>query len=152
MIFIYLLCGWKLNRKVNNYYKKRSCIIFIYSILEMYFTTNLHPILVTWEQISMDYSSVSKSYYGSKLHLITSVRGIFQSMDLTKTGIHDVHLSTGLMVWKVKIKPGSFSTSVKEKMKYENSSIIPAYPFDWVLFAKVFLRLLESGEFRVRRN
>ena len=78
----------------------------------------------------MDYSSVSKSYYGNKLHLITSVRGIFQSMDLTKTGIHDVHLSTGPMVRKVKIKPGSYSTSVKEKMKHENSSIIPACPFD----------------------
>ena len=105
MIFINQLCGWKLNRKVNNYYKKSSCIIFIYSILEMYFTTNLRQILVTWEQISMDYSSVSKSCYGSKLHLITSVRGIFQSMDLTKTGIHDVHLSTGPMFRKVKINP-----------------------------------------------
>jgi len=38
------------------------------------------------------YSAVSKSYYyGYKLHLITSVRGIFQSMDLTKASIHDVH-------------------------------------------------------------
>ena len=63
----------------------------------------------------MDYSSVSKSYYGSKLHLITSVRGIFQSMDLTKTGIHDVHLSIRPMVRNVKIKPGSNSTSVREK-------------------------------------
>jgi hypothetical protein len=78
----------------------------------------------------MDYSSVSKSYYGYKLHLITSVRGIFQSIDLTKASIYDVHLSTGPMFRKVKIKPGSYSTSVKEKMKYENSSIIPAYPFD----------------------
>jgi len=38
------------------------------------------------------YSAVSKSYYyGYKLHLVTSVRGIFQSMDLTKASIHDVH-------------------------------------------------------------
>ena len=78
----------------------------------------------------MGYSSVSKSYYRYKLHLITSVRGIFQSMDLTKAGIHDVHLSAGPMITKVKIKPGSYITSVKEKMKYENSNIIPAYPFD----------------------
>jgi hypothetical protein len=62
--------------------------------------------------------------------LIASVRGIFQSRDLTKAGIHDVHLSTGPMVRKVKIKPGSYITNVKEKMKHENSSIIPAYPFD----------------------
>jgi hypothetical protein len=38
------------------------------------------------------YSAVSKSYYyGYKLHLITSIRGIFQSMDLTRASIHDVH-------------------------------------------------------------
>jgi hypothetical protein len=37
------------------------------------------------------YSAVSKSYYyGDKLHLVTSVRGIFQSMDLTKASVHDV--------------------------------------------------------------
>jgi hypothetical protein len=74
----------------------------------------------------MDYSSVSKSYCGYKLHLITSFSGIFQSMDLTKAGIHDVDLSNGPMFRKVKTKPGSYSTGVKEKMKYENSSIIPA--------------------------
>jgi len=38
------------------------------------------------------YSALSKSYYYEyKLHLITSVRGIFQSMDLTRASIHDVH-------------------------------------------------------------
>ena len=38
------------------------------------------------------YSAVSRSYYyGYKLHLVTSVRGIFQSMDLTKASVHDVH-------------------------------------------------------------
>jgi hypothetical protein len=38
------------------------------------------------------YSAVNKSYYFSyKLHLITSVRGIFHSMDLTKASVHDVH-------------------------------------------------------------
>jgi len=38
------------------------------------------------------YSAVSKSYYyGYKLHLITSIRGIFQSMDLTRASVHDVH-------------------------------------------------------------
>ena len=38
------------------------------------------------------YSAVSKSYYyGYKLHLVTSVRGIFHSMDLTKASVHDVH-------------------------------------------------------------
>lgn len=38
------------------------------------------------------YSAVSKSYYyGYKLHLVTSYRGIFQSMDMTKASIHDVH-------------------------------------------------------------
>lgn len=48
------------------------------------------------------YSAVNKSYYfGYKLHLITSVRGIFHSMDLTKASVHDVHFlpqlkSTGL--------------------------------------------------------
>jgi hypothetical protein len=38
------------------------------------------------------FSAVSKSYYyGYKLHLITSVRGVFQSMDLTKASVHDIH-------------------------------------------------------------
>jgi hypothetical protein len=38
------------------------------------------------------YSAVSRSYYyGYKLHLVTSVRGIFHSMDLTKASVHDVH-------------------------------------------------------------
>jgi hypothetical protein len=38
------------------------------------------------------YSTVSKSYYyGYKLHLVTSVRGIFHSMDLTKASVHDVY-------------------------------------------------------------
>ncbi|MFC2137716.1 IS982 family transposase [Bacteroidota bacterium] len=37
------------------------------------------------------YSAVNKSYYyGYKLHLVTSFRGIFQSMDLTKASVHDV--------------------------------------------------------------
>jgi penicillin-binding protein-related factor A (putative recombinase) len=40
----------------------------------------------------MGFSSVSKSYFfGYKLHLIASERGIFQSMELTKASVHDVH-------------------------------------------------------------
>ena len=38
------------------------------------------------------YSAVSKAYYfGYKLHLVTSVRGVFASMDISKASIHDVH-------------------------------------------------------------
>ncbi len=38
------------------------------------------------------YSAVNKSYfYGYKLHLLTSVKGIFHSMDLSKASVHDVH-------------------------------------------------------------
>ena len=38
------------------------------------------------------YSAVSKSYYyGYKLHLVTSVRGVFTSMDMSKASVHDVH-------------------------------------------------------------
>jgi len=38
------------------------------------------------------YSAVTKSYYyGYKLHLVTSYRGVFQSMDLTKASVHDIH-------------------------------------------------------------
>jgi hypothetical protein len=37
------------------------------------------------------YSAVSKQYYyGYKLHLVTSVTGVFHSMDLTKASVHDV--------------------------------------------------------------
>ena len=43
------------------------------------------------------YSAVNKSYYfGYKLHFITSVRGIFHSMDLTKASVHDVHFLSQL--------------------------------------------------------
>jgi hypothetical protein len=38
------------------------------------------------------YSAVSKSwYFGYKLHLATSVRGVFSSMELTKASVHDIH-------------------------------------------------------------
>jgi hypothetical protein len=38
------------------------------------------------------YSAVSKSwYFGYKLHLVTSVNGVFSSMDLTKASVHDIH-------------------------------------------------------------
>jgi hypothetical protein len=37
------------------------------------------------------YSAVNKSYYyGYKLHLATSVKGVYSSMELTKASIHDV--------------------------------------------------------------
>ena len=39
------------------------------------------------------YSAITKSYYyGYKLNLVTSVNGIFHSMDLTKASVHDVNV------------------------------------------------------------
>ncbi len=38
------------------------------------------------------YSAINKSYfYGYKLHLATSIRGVYSSMELTKASIHDIH-------------------------------------------------------------
>ena len=38
------------------------------------------------------YSAVNKSdFYGYKLHLATSIRGVYSSMELTKASIHDIH-------------------------------------------------------------
>jgi hypothetical protein len=38
------------------------------------------------------YSAVNKTwYYGYKLHLLTSIKGVFHSMDLTKASVHDIH-------------------------------------------------------------
>ncbi len=38
------------------------------------------------------YSAVTKSYYyGYKLHLVTSVKGVFYSMEVTQASVHDVH-------------------------------------------------------------
>jgi hypothetical protein len=38
------------------------------------------------------YSAVTKSYFfGFKLHLAISIRGIYSSMELTKASIHDIH-------------------------------------------------------------
>jgi hypothetical protein len=38
------------------------------------------------------YSSITKSYFmGYKLHLVTSVRGVFHSMQLSKASVHDIH-------------------------------------------------------------
>jgi hypothetical protein len=45
------------------------------------------------------YSAVSKSYYyGYKLHLVTSVRGVFHSMDITKASVHDVHYLSNVKI------------------------------------------------------
>jgi len=49
------------------------------------------------------YSAVSKSYYyGYKLHLVTSVKGVFHSMDLTKASVHDVYYLTEIRHGKMK--------------------------------------------------
>lgn len=49
------------------------------------------------------FSAVSKSYYyGYKLHLITSVKGVFHSMDLTRASVHDVHYLNELKHGKIK--------------------------------------------------
>ena len=38
------------------------------------------------------YSAVHRSwYYGFKLHLATSLKGVYSSMDLTKASVHDIH-------------------------------------------------------------
>lgn len=38
------------------------------------------------------YSSITKAYFmGYKLHLVTSVRGVFRSMQLSKASVHDIH-------------------------------------------------------------
>jgi hypothetical protein len=38
------------------------------------------------------YSAVNKAwYYGYKLHLVTSVNGVFSSMEMTKASVHDIH-------------------------------------------------------------
>ena len=38
------------------------------------------------------YSAVNKAwYFGYKLHLVTSVKGVFHSMELSKASIHDIH-------------------------------------------------------------
>jgi Transposase DDE domain len=43
------------------------------------------------------YSAVSKAYYyGYKLHLVISVRGVFASMDMSKASVHDVHYLTDI--------------------------------------------------------
>ena len=49
------------------------------------------------------YSAVSKSYfYGYKLHLVTSVTGVFYSMDLTKANMHDVSYLNEVKASKMK--------------------------------------------------
>ncbi|WP_318349333.1 IS982 family transposase [Aquipluma nitroreducens] len=43
------------------------------------------------------YSAVSKAYYyGYKLHPVTSVRGVFASMDMSKASVHDVYYLTDI--------------------------------------------------------
>ncbi|MFP5082198.1 IS982 family transposase, partial [Pedobacter sp. JCM 36344] len=38
------------------------------------------------------YSAVNKTwYFGYKLHLVTSVKGVFYSMDISKASKHDIH-------------------------------------------------------------
>jgi hypothetical protein len=41
------------------------------------------------------YSSITKTYFmGYKLHLVTSARGVFHSMQLSKASVHDIHFLT----------------------------------------------------------
>lgn len=43
------------------------------------------------------YSAVNKAWcFGYKLHLITSVKGIFYSMDISKASVHDIHYLNGI--------------------------------------------------------
>ena len=38
------------------------------------------------------YSAITKTYfYGYKLHLITSLKGVYKSVDITKASVHDIH-------------------------------------------------------------
>lgn len=38
------------------------------------------------------YSAINKAwYFGYKLHLVTSVTGVFRAMDLSKASVHDIH-------------------------------------------------------------
>lgn len=38
------------------------------------------------------YSAITKTYfYGYKLHLITSLKGVYKSIDITKASVHDIH-------------------------------------------------------------
>lgn len=38
------------------------------------------------------YSAANKSYYsGYKPHLVTSIRGVFHSTDITMASVHDIH-------------------------------------------------------------
>ena len=38
------------------------------------------------------FSAITQSYYhGYKMHLVTSVRGVFHSVDMTKASVHDIH-------------------------------------------------------------
>ena len=38
------------------------------------------------------YSAITKTYfYGYKLHLITSIKGVYKSIDITKASVHDIH-------------------------------------------------------------
>ena len=56
---------------------------------------------IKWSKICKDdfetapdrgFSAVNKSYfYGFKLHLATSVRGVYSSMNITKASVHDIH-------------------------------------------------------------
>ena len=48
------------------------------------------------------YSAVSKAYYyGYKLHLVTSVRGVFASMDMSKASVHDIYYLTDIKYSKL---------------------------------------------------
>ncbi len=49
------------------------------------------------------YSAIRKQYfYGYKLHLVTSVNGIFLSMDLTKASVHDDNVLKEIKYGKMK--------------------------------------------------
>ena len=48
------------------------------------------------------YSAITKTYfYGYKLHLITSLKGVYKSIDITKASVHDIHYLSDIKLSKL---------------------------------------------------
>ena len=117
------------------------------------------------------YSSITKSFFmGYKLHLVTSVRGVFHSMQLSKASIHDIHylgeikssgLNNCLLLGDKGYLSAEFKTDLFHSAKIELQTPSRANQLQQTLFPYVFKKCRkrietqfsqQCDQFMIKRN
>lgn len=93
-------------------------------------------------------ASLEKWFYGYKLQLVTSINGVFKTMELTKASVHDIHYLNELkndlsLQGSTLIADRGYLSAPKQLELFEYSRIILATPMrrgqrDYQTFPKVY--------------